>query len=81
MATVVLHDVFLASFLLACVEPKLFFTFAQENSPVQPVVMAARVVMRVVARAVARAVTVMGGGGSGGGVGSVGGWWQGRWRS
>jgi hypothetical protein len=32
----VLRDVFLASIFLAYVEPKLFFTFARDNSPVQP---------------------------------------------
>ena len=31
-----LRDVFLASIFVAYVEPKLFFTFARENSPVQP---------------------------------------------
>ncbi len=37
---IVLHDVFLASIFLAYVEPKLFFAFARENSPVQPLTMA-----------------------------------------
>ncbi len=32
----VLRDFFLASIFVAYVEPKLFFTFAQENSPVEP---------------------------------------------
>jgi hypothetical protein len=36
VAQIVLRDVFLASIFLAYVEPKLFFTFARENSPVQP---------------------------------------------
>ncbi len=31
-----LRDVFLASIFVAYVEPKHFFTFARENSPVQP---------------------------------------------
>ncbi len=31
-----LRDIFLASIFVAYVEPKLFFTFARENSPVQP---------------------------------------------
>ncbi len=35
-ASFVLRDVFLASIFVAYVEPKLFFTFAQENSPVGP---------------------------------------------
>ena len=34
-----LHGVFLASIFLAYVEPKLLVAFAQENSPVQPLVM------------------------------------------
>jgi hypothetical protein len=36
LAQIVLRDVFLASFFLAYVEPKLFFAFTQKNSPVQP---------------------------------------------
>jgi hypothetical protein len=36
VARIVLRDVFFASIFLACVEPKLFFAFTRENSPVQP---------------------------------------------
>ena len=39
VAQIVLRDVFLASIFVAYVEPKLFFTFAQEKSPVQPLVL------------------------------------------
>jgi hypothetical protein len=43
VATVVLRDVFLASFFLAYVEPIFFFAFAWENSPVQPLPMASMI--------------------------------------
>jgi hypothetical protein len=36
VAQIVLRDVFLASIFLAYVEPKHFFAYARENSPVQP---------------------------------------------
>ncbi len=40
MARIVLRDVFLASIFVAYVEPKLFFTFARENYPVEPLLLA-----------------------------------------
>ena len=40
VARIVLHEVLLASFFLSTyVEPKLFFAFAQENSPVHPLLL------------------------------------------
>ena len=36
VARIVLSDVFFASIFVAYVEPKLFFAYARENSPVQP---------------------------------------------
>ena len=44
VARIVLRDFFCFFFLaLACVEPKLFFAFVRENSPVQPLPWVAQV--------------------------------------